>query len=197
MNVALRNELVAMASEDQRVRAELAATGVLFDGYHPDMRTVHDRNAARLSELIERVGWPGRGMVGEDGARAAWLILQHSIGHPELMRRGLAVLREAAPGEVDAVEVAMLEDRLALFEGRPQTYGTQYDWTEDGELVPCDIADPSGVDDRRRALGLPPLADNSRRMRAEAEQDGAKPPADWHGRRRKYEEWARAVGWRE
>ena len=38
MNDALRDELVAMAEEDQRVRAELASDGSLFDGYHPRMR---------------------------------------------------------------------------------------------------------------------------------------------------------------
>jgi hypothetical protein len=35
MNDALRQQLVAMAAEDARVRAELAATGELFRGYAP------------------------------------------------------------------------------------------------------------------------------------------------------------------
>ena len=89
MSAALRDELVAMAEEDQRVRAELAAEVSLFDGYHPTMQAIHDKNAVRLTEIIEQHGWPGRGLVGEDGARAAWLILQHAIGHPDLQRRGL------------------------------------------------------------------------------------------------------------
>jgi hypothetical protein len=37
MNAALRQELLAMAEEDQRVRAELAADGSLCQGYHPVM----------------------------------------------------------------------------------------------------------------------------------------------------------------
>src|SRR5262249_54218490 len=109
MSEALREELVAMAAEDQRVRAELAADGSLFDGYHPRMAKVHDKNAARLVEILGQHGWPGRSLVGEDGARAAWLVLQHAIGHPGLQRRGLELLRKAAArGEVPAVEVAML-----------------------------------------------------------------------------------------
>jgi hypothetical protein len=68
MNAALRDELLTMAEEDQRVRAELASDGSLFDGYHPTMKAVHDKNAARLTEIIEQHGWPGRGLVGEGGA---------------------------------------------------------------------------------------------------------------------------------
>jgi hypothetical protein len=131
MNAALRDELVGMAEEDQRVRAELAADGSLFDGYHPVMQAVHDKNAARLTEIIDLHGWPGRSPVGEEGARAAWLILQHAIGHPDLQRKGLVLLQQAvAQGEVPALEAAMLEDRIRFFEGQPQRYGTQYDWNE-------------------------------------------------------------------
>ena len=89
MNDALRNELLDMAAEDLRVRAELAADGSLFYGYHPRMAEVHRRNAARLDAVIEEHGWPGRSLVGEDGAEAACLILHHAIGDPPLQRRGL------------------------------------------------------------------------------------------------------------
>ena len=197
MNAALRGELLAMAEEDQRVRAELAADGSLSEGYHPKMQAVHDRNAARLTEVIGRHGWPGRGLVGDDAARAAWLVLQHAIGHPDLQRKGLVLLREAvARGDVPAVEAAMLEDRIAFFEGRPQRYGTQFGWDEDGELNPLPIEDEATVDERRRSVGLGPLAEDMRRKRAEAARSLERPPHDWAGRQRQFEAWARSVGWR-
>src|SRR5262245_59980624 len=133
MDEALRERLLAMAAEDQRVRAELAADASLFDGYHPRMEEVHRRNAAALVEIIAAHGWPGRSLAGEDRALAAWLILQHTIGDPPLQRRGLELLRHAvAAGEVAPIHAAMLEDRIAFFEGRPQRYGTQFDWDECG-----------------------------------------------------------------
>jgi hypothetical protein len=79
MEDVLRNGLLAMQAEDRRVRAELLADGSLGDGYHPRMEEVHRRNAARLTEIIAGHGWPGRGLVGEDGARAARFVLQHTI----------------------------------------------------------------------------------------------------------------------
>jgi Family of unknown function (DUF6624) len=197
MNEALRAELLALAEEDRRVRAELAADGSLFDGYHPRMAEVHRRNAARLVEILEAHGWPGCGLVGADGAEAACLILQHAIGDPPLQRRGLGLLRQAAEaGEVAAVHFAMLEDRIRFFEGRPQRYGTQFDWDEHGELSPAPIEDVAGVDERRRALELPPLAETTRRHREEMALSGERPPRDWAARRREMEGWARAVGWR-
>jgi hypothetical protein len=48
-----------MAAADQRVRAELAAAGSLFQGHHPAMQAAHDRNATRLATLLDEHGWRG------------------------------------------------------------------------------------------------------------------------------------------
>jgi DNA-binding IclR family transcriptional regulator len=47
-----------------------------------------DRDNTRwLGELVNRQGWPGRSLVGEDGAAAAWLLAQHADQDPTLQRR--------------------------------------------------------------------------------------------------------------
>src|SRR5687767_1335772 len=86
---AIRLELLAMAQEDRKVRTELAADGTLFEGYHPRMREVHDRHAARLARILDDHGWPTEPRTGPDGAEAAWLIVQHAIACPALQRRAL------------------------------------------------------------------------------------------------------------
>ena len=127
-NESLRRELVSMAESDLSVREELITEGSLGGfGYHPRMEAVHQSNAARLREIIEQWGWPGKRLAGEDGARAAWLIAQHAIGEPSFMRRCLSLLKEAASkGEAALWQAAMLEDRIRMYEGRPQVYGTQF-----------------------------------------------------------------------
>src|SRR5262245_53637982 len=82
-------ELHELADRDQRVRAELAADGSLFKGYHPRMEAVHRENAARLASILEELGWPTEALVGSEAAEAAWLIAQHAIGAPGLQRRAL------------------------------------------------------------------------------------------------------------
>jgi hypothetical protein len=190
----LRQVLLGMAEEDRRVRAELAATGELFRGYAPRMEEVHRRNARVLESIIDRYGWPGKSLVGDDGADAAWLVLQHAVGSPQLQRRCLAVLREAvARGEMEPAHLAYLEDRICFFERRPQRYGTQFDWDERGRLSPWLLEDPERVDEYRLSVGLGPLAERLEQARRET-ADGAKPP-DPEGRKEEMLAWAKSVGW--
>jgi hypothetical protein len=101
--------------------------------------------------------------VGPDAADAAWLVLQHSVGDPAVMRRGLALAQAAPAEDVDPAQVAMLEDRVRVHSGLPQRYATQFDWDADGVLSPYPTEDQEGVEARRRAVGLPPLAESSAR----------------------------------
>lgn len=193
----LQRELLALIAEDERVRAELAADGSLFQGYHPRMAAVHTHNAQCLAAIIAARGWPGYALVGEEGAAAAWRIAQHAIGDPALQRGVLPLLRAAiARGEAEPWWAAMLEDRICLFEGRPQRYGTQLDWGDDGRIGHYPpLADPERVDELRAAVGLEPLAEKLDQMRAATA--GVTPPADLAARRREMEAWARSVGWRD
>ena len=195
---ALRDELLLMRAEDELVREELAADGSLYEGYHSRMAEVHRKNGERLAEIINAYGWAGKSLVGEDGAEAAWIIVQHSIANPALQRQCLMLIGEAAKqGEAPAWQFAYLADRIRVLEGRPQIYGTSFDWDERGEMSPCEIEDIERVDERRRSVGLPPLAESVRRHREGAAQSNERPPADWHARQREIEDWARSVGWRD
>ncbi|MXW67599.1 MAG: hypothetical protein F4Z72_11470 [Gemmatimonadales bacterium] len=197
MNETLRDELLEMARRDRTVRAELVASGELFGGYESRMALVHERNARGLRRIIESIGWPGADVVGADGAEAAWIVLQHAIGEPDLLRRALPLLQAAArDGRASPGHAAMLEDRIRFFEGRPQRYGTQFDWDADGNLSPGDVEDPQGLDERRRAVGLPPLADQMEEARSRAASEGEQPPPDHKAYARARDEWAASVGWR-
>lgn len=196
-NEQLRQELLNLIAQDHSVRDQLVADGSLYETYHPKMQAVHQRNAARLLAIIEQYGWPGHSLVAEDGAEAAWLIVQHSIGNPDLQRRALKLLKEAATnGEARSWQAAMLEDRIRMLEGRRQVYGTQFDWDEKGEMSPYPVEDEENVDERRRAVGLRPLAEEIERRREEIAKSNEKPPRDYWERERQMEEWARSVGWR-
>ena len=155
-NDSLRRVLIAMAEEDQAVRP---VTGYADSIKSPTfVRRMAERDSiglARLREIIRRFGWPTRSMVGARGASAAFLIAQHNEAiQPEALRLMLAL----PPGEVQGSELAMLEDRIRAFSGRPQRFGSQLK-PPAGELLefyPIDSV--SRLEARRAAVGLPPMS---------------------------------------
>lgn len=197
MNEELKELLLGMVEEDKRVRAELVATGELFEGYAPRMADVHQRNAETLEAIIEEHGWPGSSLVGDAGAQAAWLVAQHAIGAPAFQRNCLALLKEAVSrGDAEPAYVAYLEDSICFHERRPQRYGTQFDWDEHGRLSPWTLEDPEHVDAYRASVGLEPLAERVARLRVRQETEGERPPTNLSKRQKEMESWAKSVGWR-
>src|SRR5215471_12450703 len=148
-----------MRKEDLRVRQELLDSGQLGGAYVPRMEAVHLRNAARLRELIAEHGWPGEEIAGKDGAEAAWMIAQHAVGEPEFQRHVLELIKVSAEqGRTPRWHAAYLEDRIAMYEGRPQRFGSQWmDDPRDGRTRPWKLADPEHVNELRASVGLRPL----------------------------------------
>ena len=190
--LTLRMELLAMREEDLTVRERLLQAGQLEGGYHPEMEAVHTRNAARMREILSQHGWPTRTLVGVDGEEAAWMIAMHAIGDPDLLRKSLAVLENAvSAGEAPAWQFACLADRIAFFEGRPQRYGTQLDWDEEGYHSVYRLEDSEHVNEFRATVGLGPLE------RIGRDGQTVKDPESLRRDRERYEAWARKVGWRK
>lgn len=159
INEELRRELLDMRAEDVRVRRELEQSGELGGRYVPRMEALHARNASRLAEMLTKHGWPDESLAGQDGAEAAWLIVQHAIGEPEFQRQALRMIRACeATGRVPLWHAAYLEDQIRMYEGRPQLYGTQWlDAPRDGRIRPWNLAEPGRVNELRAAVGLSPL----------------------------------------
>ena len=177
MDEQLRAELLEMERLDRAVRADLVARGELHTPvprYHPEMEAIHRRHNARMRAIIEHHGWPGQSLVGKDGSRAAGVLVQHAILDSELQRHCLGLLTEAvAQEEAEGFMLALLTDRVLMHEGKPQVYGTQYVGAEGGGVEPWLIQDPETVDERRRAVGLMPLAENTTRLNEQQHQEQA------------------------
>jgi hypothetical protein len=147
----------AQRSRDPALRDELLALAAATDaagGLHA---------AARLWEVLDDYEvWPGRALVDDDGAEAAWLVAQYAIDDPGLQRRCLAMLELAVDcGDADPVHLAYLLDRVRMADGRDQLYGSQFVLSPTGELEPWPVDDAALVDARRRRIGLTPFADHA------------------------------------
>jgi hypothetical protein len=167
---ALLRELLIRRDEDQRVRHLVAIPKGRYvvrlpDKVAADWQRVDEGNTRWLGELLITRGWPGRTLVGEEGALAAFLIAQHADREPVLQRAFLDALRVAvAQGEASEAHLAYLEDRVRVHAGQAQLYGTQFT-VADGEFGPYPIEDPDRLDERRATVGLEPFARYEGRLR--------------------------------
>ncbi|HEY4606652.1 MAG TPA: DUF6624 domain-containing protein [Acidimicrobiia bacterium] len=157
-NRELRQELLTMLAEDQAVRTGVAPPGDdrTADELFAEWDSVDSSNSARMGEILDEFGWPGWSMVGEDGAEAAWVLIQHADLQPDLQKRGLALLEAAvAADDASRGDLAYLTDRVLVAEGKPQIYGTQVSIDADGAITPrTPIEDEANVDARRAEAGL-------------------------------------------
>ncbi len=125
-----------------------------------EVQRVRVTNTDRRRAIVAEFGWPGRMLVGEQGAEDAWLIAQHTDYQLDSQRLFLEALQAAVDaGDAPARHVAYLTDRAAMNGGRPQTYGTQIAEVANGEGVPWPIRDPEQLDERRARMGLPTFAE--------------------------------------
>jgi hypothetical protein len=151
----LRRELLARVEPDQQVRRQmLSAEGDERDAAVARGAQVDRENAVWLKSIVEEHGWPTRSMVGDDGAQAAWLLVQHADLVPAFQKRALDLMTAALKeDEVFGPNVAYLTDRVLVNAGKPQRYGTQFH-TVDGKLRPRPVEDPESLEERRKAVGL-------------------------------------------
>jgi hypothetical protein len=112
--------------------------------------------------IVTKYGWPGKSLVGEDAANAAWLLVQHADKDLALQKDVLAKMEPMAKTEeVSPTDYGYLWDRVAVAEHRPQRYGTQFNEKQE----PQPMEDEAHVDERRASIGLPSMAQYREQMR--------------------------------
>ena len=169
--VTIRAELLGMMFDEHQAR-EILDSVVAESGWNsPESKAataeesrIDSVNQARLKEIVTEYGWPGKSLVGEEAALAAFLILQHA--DLDLQKEYLPLFEAAAEkGEVAPMHLAMLQDRILRRQDQPQIYGTQL-WNDPstGELGLYPVRDSASVDIRRDSVGLRPIGDYLRNM---------------------------------
>lgn len=166
-NPMLRRELLRRMEVDQEARfalleelrqspAEPGQAPQPSEATLQKLRKIDEDNRIWLQGVIEKQGWPGHDGVGEDGAHAAWLLVQHADADPKFQSRCLALMKECPVDQVAQVDIAYLEDRTRVARGEPQLYGTQVEFS-DGQWEVKPVVDRGRLDELRGNVGLPPI----------------------------------------
>lgn len=116
-------------------------------------------NLVKVTAILDKYGWLGPDVVGRDGSSALFLVIQHS--DLKVQEKYLPMMREAVKnGKAHGSSLALLEDRVALRQGKKQIYGSQIGMDPETKTYFVDaLEDPDNVDKRRAEVGLQPLAE--------------------------------------
>lgn len=158
--------LDSIYDEDQKYRNQIDNVKKAFGGESVEMKGLWKKiefgdsvNLTNISKILDGSGWLGKNIVGVMGNMTLFLVIQHS--DQKTQEKYLPMMREAAKnGNADGSELATLEDRIALKQGKKQIYGSQIGTDKiTGVSFVHNLEDPDNVDKRRAEVGLQPLAD--------------------------------------
>ena len=150
----IADEIIRMAEEDQR--------GI--KDKHTEAEPIFQRNTERMKAIVAEIGWPAIPKVGSRASYMAWLVIQHADHDVEFQRRCLLEMRSLPEGDIRKENIAYLEDRVRVHEGRPQLYGTQFYRDENGVFGPRPIEDGENLERRREEMEMIPFSEYERSM---------------------------------
>lgn len=189
-------KIITLKNADLELRDKLIQNGKIWEGYNKEMEQLHNRNAKILNDIIDTIGYPTIDKVGAAASEAAWLVIQHSIGQPDFMKKAVQLLENAVKeNKADPKNLASLADRIAVLEGKLQLYGTQFDWDKNGELSANPFDNLAKVNERRKLIGLNTLEEQTIIIRRQAKKEHQSAPADFEKRKREIDQWRKVVGW--
>ncbi|HZH70497.1 MAG TPA: DUF6624 domain-containing protein [Flavobacteriaceae bacterium] len=116
-------------------------------------------NLVKIKKILDERGWLGPKVIGNQGNSTLFLVIQHA--DLETQQKYLPMMREAVKlGNASASSLALLEDRVALRQGKRQIYGSQIGRDpETGEYYVSPLIEPEKVNERRAEVGLGTIQD--------------------------------------
>ncbi len=151
-------------TEDQTYRRQLeeiedkfGRSSIEYNDHWAIIRNKDAANLKKVTAILDEYGWLGQDIVGKKGNLAIFLVIQHSDRTTQ--EKYLPMMREAVKhGNATASSLALLEDRVALGQGKKQIYGSQIGLNKiTGKYYILQLEDPENVDKRRADVGLAPI----------------------------------------
>ena len=152
----ISKELIDREENDQRMRRDAQKSNVNWN------QSIDDENESFLKKVVVEHGWPSIPEFGYKASNAAWVIVQHS-SDTTFMEHCLSLMKAHEVGNVTLANIAYLEDRINMYNNRPQKYGTQ--WKKlDGELVLYKLQNRNKVEKYRKEMDLNSLDEDRRSL---------------------------------
>lgn len=166
LDKGLVTKLEKIHQEDQMYRQQIEGIEKEF-GWDSDEMKAHweiinkkdSINLIEVQKILDERGWLAANIIGQKGNQTLFLVIQHS--DLSTQEKYLPMMRDAVKkGNANPSQLALLEDRVALRQGKRQIYGSQIGRDkETQEYYVLPLEDPDNVDKRRAQVGLGRLQD--------------------------------------
>lgn len=157
----LQSSLLTIFNDDQVIRHQYIAAQKEFGNDSKQVDSLikimiynDSVNLIKVTEILDKYGWVGADKVGGQASHALFLVIQHS--DLETQQKYLPIMRKAVENKkISANSLALLEDRVAIGEGKRQIYGSQIGYDEiTKKYYVLPLYDPDNIDTRRQSVGL-------------------------------------------
>ena len=163
---SLKIELLEIYDTDQNHRLKLDSLFQVNAKDSPLKRRLRDSiryydsvNLLKVIAIISKYGWLSQNEVGDKANLTIFSVVQHA---PFSTQKKLIPIVEKAlkEGRLKPSHYALFKDRTLLREGHKQFYGSQISYdVQTSEYFVAPLEDPEHVDERRKLVGLNPLAE--------------------------------------
>lgn len=153
----------SLYQEDQQYRQTLVklkkenAPQNSLDSLAAIIKNKDSLNLIFVEKWIDKHGWPGPEGVGFQGVQALFLVIQHA--DLKIQKKYYPLIKKAeSESKMLSSNVAIMEDRIAVREGRNQPYGSQFYY--DAEMkknIVYPVADIEKLEQFRKSMGLQPM----------------------------------------
>jgi len=164
---AIKAELKELHKSDQEIRslyleaeAKYGLRSKQVDSLARVMIRQDHINIIKVTQILDEFGWLGEEQIGREENQTLFLVIQHA--ELAVQEKYLPMLKAAVKnGKAKASSLALMEDRVALRQGKKQIYGSQMRGQPEnpGIYYVAPLMDPDYVDQRRASVGLGKIAD--------------------------------------
>lgn len=165
-NKKLIAQLNEIYTEDQKYRQMIDSVQGKYGRESNEMKSlwktmarVDSMNLIEVKKILDKHGWLGPEVITSKGSSTLFLVIQHSDQRTQ--EKYLPMMREAANnGKASLSDLALLEDRVLLGQGKKQKYGSQIGYDKEKKVnYVLPLEDPINVDKRRADMNLGSIAD--------------------------------------
>ncbi|MFT3827865.1 MAG: hypothetical protein QM731_28365 [Chitinophagaceae bacterium] len=157
----LRKQINTIVLSDQQLRYKRAQAATKKERQEIDKAIQHSdlQNIEMAKYILRRNGWPKLSDIGRDGQNNLWLLIQHADMNVTFQRQALDSMKVLlGTPELNPENYAFLYDRVQCNLNYRQLYGTQVNWTHNGQASGFrPIQQEHEADTRRKELGMLPL----------------------------------------